>query len=104
VESASETIFAVLARGAPPMIRGPSPKLAMINTVLDRRFTSGWQNRETAIAAYEAHNTEVRASVPPGRLVEWRPGDGWEPLCAALGVTVPSEPFPHVNTTSEFER
>jgi hypothetical protein len=101
-KSASETIFAVLARGAPPDDPGAVAELAMINTVLDRRFTSGWQNRETAIAAYEAHNTEVRASVPPGRLVEWRPGDGWEPLCAALGVTVPSEPFPHVNTTSEF--
>ena len=39
---------------------------------------------------------------PAERLVEWQPGDGWEPICNALGVAVPSEPFPHVNTTDEF--
>jgi Sulfotransferase domain len=40
--------------------------------------------------------------VPAGRLVEWRPGDGWEPICTALRVAVPDEPFPHVNSTEEF--
>ena len=29
--------------------------------------------------------------------------DGWEPLCAHLGVPVPSEPFPHVNDREEFQ-
>jgi hypothetical protein len=33
----------------------------------------------------------------------WKPGDGWAPLCKALGVPVPAEPFPHVNTTDEFK-
>jgi hypothetical protein len=31
-------------------------------------------------------------------LVQWRTGDGWEPICTALGVDVPAHPFPHVNT------
>ncbi len=101
-KSASETIFQVLARGAPPDDPGAVAELAMINDVLDRRFTSGWRDRETAIAAYEAHNAKVRASVPSDRFVEWRPGDGWGPLCAALGMAVPAEPFPHLNTTSDF--
>jgi hypothetical protein len=35
-------------------------------------------------------------------LVEWRPNDGWAPLCQALDVPVPDQPFPHVNTTEEF--
>lgn len=29
-------------------------------------------------------------------------GDGWAPLCEALGVAVPDEDFPHVNTTEQF--
>ena len=41
-------------------------------------------------------------SPDPARLVEWQPGDGWEPICAALGVAVPDEPFPHENTTADF--
>ena len=55
-----------------------------------------------AKAGYEQHLKDVRAEVPAGRLVEWTTGDGWEPLCAALGMAVPQEPFPHVNTTEEF--
>ena len=53
-------------------------------------------------AAYGRWNDDVRASVPPERLVELAPGDGWAPICAALGVEVPDEPYPHANTTAEF--
>jgi hypothetical protein len=101
-KSASETIFAVLARGAPPDDQGALEELAMIGAVIEQRFTPDWRDRESAIAAYEAHNARVRAEVPQGRLVEWRPGDGWAPLGAALGLKEPSEPFPHLNTSSEF--
>ncbi len=51
--------------------------------------------------ALERHNATVRAAVPAGRLA--RPGDGWKPLCDALGLAVPSEPFPHANTTADFQ-
>jgi hypothetical protein len=34
-------------------------------------------------------------------LVEWQAGEGWGPLCAALGIGVPDHPFPHVNTTEQ---
>jgi hypothetical protein len=95
--SASDTIFAKLAGG------GDTRLLEMIRAIFERRFTSDFNDREAAIAAYERHNAEVRATAPPGRLVEWTPGDGWEPLCRALAVPVPDEPFPHVNTTAEFQ-
>lgn len=52
--------------------------------------------------AYERHNRQVRATAPSERLVVHRPGDGWAPLCAALGLDVPDETFPHVNTTEQF--
>ena len=52
--------------------------------------------------AYERHNAAVRAAIKPARLVEWRAGDGWEPLCAALGVAVPDEPFPKLNSREEW--
>lgn len=57
---------------------------------------------DAMMAAYQRHNDTVRASAPPGRLLEWRAADGWAPLAAALGVPVPSEPFPHVNSRSQF--
>lgn len=66
------------------------------------RFEPNWRDDDAAMAAYDQHNAAVRRAVPPQRLVEWRPGDGWGPLCAALGVAVPDEDFPHANTTQEF--
>jgi hypothetical protein len=65
-------------------------------------FCPDWDDRENAMAAYTRWNERVRAEAPPDRLVVYRPGDGWEPLCAALGVPVPDEPYPHTNSTDEF--
>ena len=70
--------------------------------MLEDRFTPGWDDRAQAIAAYERHNEDVRAHADPDRLLEWRAGDGWAPICAALGVGVPDEEFPHENTTADF--
>jgi Sulfotransferase domain len=52
--------------------------------------------------AFVRHNEAVRAEVPPERLLEWTPGDGWDPICDRLGLAVPAEPFPVTNTTDEF--
>jgi hypothetical protein len=65
-------------------------------------FEPRWRDDDAAMAAYDRHNDEVRRDAPPERLVEWQPGDGWTPLCRALGVAEPEEDFPHVNTTDEF--
>jgi hypothetical protein len=29
--------------------------------------------------------------------------EGWDPLCAFLGVAVPGEPFPRTNSTEDFK-
>jgi hypothetical protein len=53
-------------------------------------------------SAMERHNQEVRDAVPAERLLEWRPADGWGPLCAFLDVPVPQAPIPHVNDSAMF--
>jgi hypothetical protein len=59
---------------------------------------------DTAVlaAAMERHNAEVRETVPAERLLEWKPADGWEPLCEFLEVPVPQAPIPHVNDSAMF--
>jgi hypothetical protein len=95
--SANETIFEVMRRGGP----GDDAWNRMTNDML-RQFAPNLADAAATKAAYERHNAEVRATAAPERLVDWQPGDGWEPICRALRVPVPDAPFPHVNTTDEF--
>lgn len=101
--SFAATIHAGLSRPVPSDRPDWAARRKVTLEMMDRTFTPDWRKREGAMAGYEAHNAAVRAAIPAGRLVEWRAGDGWEPICAALGVPVPDEPFPHVNTTEEFQ-
>ena len=68
--------------------------------------TFRWQafNKEKAIAAYHQHNAEVQKVVPPAQLLVYRVKDGWEPLCAFLGVPVPNTPFPNTNKVAHFHK
>jgi hypothetical protein len=75
---------------------------AMARDLLRTTFTPIPFDQPRAEAAYERHNAEVRAAISPDRLLEWRVSDGWDPLCARLGLPVPGHPFPHANTAEEF--
>jgi hypothetical protein len=99
--SANNTIFQ-LTQGELPPDEIARAQITMAVDMLTKRFTPNWQNEIDAKRAYEEHNADVRASVPADRLIDYHPGDGWEPICEKLGLPVPSEPFPHVNTTDEF--
>jgi hypothetical protein len=46
---------------------------------------------------YKMYYALVRSLAAEGRILEYRLGDGWEPLCKFLGKDVPDVPFPHVN-------
>lgn len=98
--SANRTIFGAFNGETPP----PPPMAAWFETLrgLFARYGIDPTDETSAKAGYERHLQAVRDEVPAERLVEWTTGDGWAPLCAALGVVVPDELFPHVNTTDEF--
>src|SRR5690348_598693 len=97
--SVEATVAVALARAIddPVIARGRE-----MGRAIARRFCPEWPDPAAAQAAYERHNAEVRAAVAPRRLVEWLPADGWEPLCAALGMPVPDEPFPRTNDAAGF--
>lgn len=92
----------VTALGRPPKDKQHARQRAMTRDLIEQHLGQDWRTREACIEAYERHNAEVRASVEPHRLVEWQPGDGWTPLCDALGEPVPDQPFPHTNAAAEF--
>jgi hypothetical protein len=98
-KSVSSTIFIALATYFAP--DAPDDGWTRMGRGMMTTFTPGWQDEAAAKAAYLSYNEYVRATAPPGRLVEWSRADGWGPICSALGLSVPDHPFPHLNTTSE---
>ncbi len=58
-----------------------------------------------ALHVFSEHTREVQETLPKERLLIFDVSDGWTPLCAFLGVPVPTdEPFPHINDTEAFQR
>lgn len=75
----------------------------MIREVIwEGTFDGHFADRDHAVAVYNRHNDDVRARVPNDQLLVYNVREGWEPLCAFLGVPVPDEPFPHTNTSEEW--
>jgi hypothetical protein len=75
---------------------------AMEIAIIEQTFGGQPIDREVALAAYRRRAEDVRAAVPPERLLLYDVKEGWEPLCAFLGVPVPAEPFPRINSSEEF--
>ncbi|TIW17142.1 MAG: sulfotransferase family protein [Mesorhizobium sp.] len=86
----------------PAIIDSQDQESLGISLVSKQVFGGRPQDRAHAIAVYQANVAAVLDTVPAARLLVHKLGDGWEPLCAHLGVPVPAEPYPSRNTTKEF--
>lgn len=72
--------------------------------IWQRSHRNTMPDRAAAIARYNGHIEEVKAAVPPDRLLVFSVDQGWEPLCRFLNVPVPDTPFPRVNDRKEFQQ
>lgn len=72
---------------------------ATINAYFDGRM----HDRDYLIQRFHEHTALVRASIAPERLLMFEVTQGWEPLCAFLGVPVPAGEFPNVNDTAAVQ-
>lgn len=93
--SFEKTILVSLSASTDPQSLG----LALIR---DKVFGGKMGDKAHAIACYAANVKAVRETVPAPRLLVHELGDGWEPLCAHLGVPVPAVDYPSSNTAEAF--
>jgi Sulfotransferase domain len=82
----------------------PDPAvIEMINDLIwNGTFHGRFLEKDYALAVFEQHNEDVRRKVPADRLLVYEISEGWEPLCAFLGVPIPDGPMPHLNDTASF--
>jgi len=74
-----------------------------METVFAQNFGPGanlgghYLDKEYNLAIYRAHNSQVKKTLSNDRLLVFKMGQGWEPICKFLGHKVPNKPFPHAN-------
>jgi len=99
-DSVSETIFSADMQDS---LAGSPAEAMMKGTIFDA-FGGKVSDRAFMTDWFERRNQEVIDSLPPERLLVFSPKEGWAPLCSFLGVPVPKEPFPRVNSRDELEQ
>lgn len=72
--------------------------------IWQRNHKGTMENRARAIAQYKQHIEDVKAAVPPEKLLIFTVTEGWSPLCKFLGLPVPTTPFPNVNDREEVKK
>ena len=98
-QSTQNTIFSAIDRQVEPERQAWHD---MVTAMFEARFTTDLKCREACLPAFERHNADVISRAPADRLLVWQASDGWAPLCAALDLPIPDDPFPLTNTTEEF--
>ena len=101
-QSISSTIFAAQRRPLPPPHDPHYASLVMPRELILHGTFGQIEDKAHVLSVYDAHNAAVQAHIAPPRLLVYDVKDGWEPLCAFLGVPVPGAPFPRSNSQQDF--
>jgi len=97
-ESANETVLGSRMRN----MLGQSPIARFMEATVSSDFGDRTDDRAFMTDYFERWNEAVIAEVPPDKLLVFEARDGWEPLCEFLGVPVPPEPYPRVNSRADM--
>jgi hypothetical protein len=96
-DSTQATIF---APGS--LADNPQPPLNEFFRFLADDFRGHLHDRAFMTDYFRRHTAEVKRAIPPERLLVYEVGEGWDRLCAFLGVPVPDAPYPSENSRAEF--
>jgi hypothetical protein len=97
-DSTQATVFSDQMLGSP----SKSPLGEFFEKCVTTEFAEHIHDRDFMLAQFERRKQEVMAAFPTERLLVFDVREGWEPLCAWLGVPVPDTAFPHSNSREEM--
>lgn len=102
-QSVYNTSYLVMMSPAPSAMPDPEWVTMAKKMIFEKTFDGRFEDKAYAIGVYERHNEEVQRTIPADRLLVYDVAEGWEPLCQFFARPIPSEPFPNVNTTAEYQ-
>jgi hypothetical protein len=97
-DSTQETIFSPANMAAV----GQGPMAPFFN-IISGDYAGRTADRAFMIDYFRRHTAAVQAAIPKERLLVFEARQGWEPLCAFLGLPEPAIPFPRENSTEDFK-
>lgn len=104
--STYDTLYQFAVNGARMPAGGDSMQARlyrMVSTMIwNGLFDGRFEDQAHAIEVFHRHNQEVVDHVEEARLLVYDVRQGWEPLCAFLGVNVPEQNFPHLNDSASM--
>ena len=80
----------------------PPPHLKEFFESFTGRLAGHIHDRAFMTDFFRRNSEEVKATIAPERLLVLQVGEGWERLCAFLGVPVPDAAYPRENTREQF--
>lgn len=86
-----------------PAWMGRIQKVGMMWMKYQVGATTSNEAKANAKDMYRAYYADIRRITPKEKLLEYKLGSGWEPLCAFLGKDVPDVPFPHSNESTALK-
>ncbi|WP_348650993.1 sulfotransferase family protein [Micromonospora sp. WMMA1947] len=106
--STHDTLYQFAVRNSenrPPAGSMPARVHRLVSTMVwDGLFGGRFADKDHAIEVFRRHNEEVVNSIEPDNLLVYDVKQGWEPLCAFLGVKVPEDDFPRANDRESMRR
>jgi hypothetical protein len=108
-ESTMDTIYFTESRWQFKVLKSVVPFLRRFGEmshklVWQRAHKGTMDDKAKAMAFYEQHIAEVKASVDPARLLVFSADQGWEPLRKFLDVPIPEAKFPNVNDRATMKK
>ncbi|MGZ3195848.1 MAG: sulfotransferase family protein [Croceibacterium sp.] len=97
-ESANEKVLSSRMRN----MLAQTPIERFMNATVNQDFGDRIDDRAFMTDYFRRWNDAVIAEVPADKLLVFQAKDGWEPLCEFLGVPVPPEPYPRVNSREDM--
>lgn len=96
-DSVHETIFSSRLREW----TAKTPFAEFMQLAVHGEFGDRIDDRAFMVDYFEKHVAAVKAAIPAERLLAYEVKQGWGPLCEFLGLAVPDEAFPRVNSRAE---
>ncbi|OHV42016.1 MULTISPECIES: sulfotransferase family protein [Pseudofrankia] len=102
-ESVHKTLYQAILNVPERLPAEVEPLIRLLNLLIwNGVFDGRFGDKDHALRVYEDHIAEVKREIPADRLLVFDVAEGWEPLCAFLGVPVPAEPFPRLNERDAY--